>query len=83
MVDSLSGVSNTSNVLKASKNNQPQRNQDSGKVSEERVNDQLSLSIEAISLSQAEEASKNVASSLSENQNLSLGLDEGFEDIIV
>ena len=83
MVDSTKGLGSVSNISSANK----LRNvSDIGRKDEptkaERPKDEVKISEEALSLSQAEGTSKEVREALEKNQDVTLGLNPSFDETV-
>lgn len=83
MVDPTKGLGSVSNISSA---NKPRNVSDVGRQSEpkkaERPKDEVKISEEALSLSQAEGTSREVREALEKNQDITLGLNSSFDETV-
>ena len=78
MVDSIGNIGGLQGVKPANTSQNTQRAEE--KRGNEAIQDEVSISSDALSLSQAEQVASDVGAQLSQNTDLSLGLVEGFDE---
>lgn len=78
MVDSINNIGGIQGVNSANKSQNPQRSEQ--KRENGAVQDEVSISSEALNLAQAEQVASDVRAQLTQNQDLSLGLTDGFDE---
>jgi len=80
MVDSIRNIGGIQGVKPSNPSQNTQRSEQ--KRENEAIQDEVSISTDALNQSQAEQAATNIREKLSQNEGLSLGLVDGFDETV-
>ncbi len=78
MVDSINNIGGIQGVNQVNRSQNTQRSEQSRE--NVAIQDDISISGEALNLAQAEQAASDIRAQLTQNLDLSLGLSEGFDE---